>query len=408
MNKQALIDRVHKIAKEAEIPFNECWKQLLLERFLARLSLSEYSDKFIFKGGFLLSYMMEIGRETIDLDFLLTKMNASEKEIEDAIQRIASIALEDGFSFLYETLEFLEQPHMDYPGYRVILRAAFSNMKDKIQIDVGIGDIVKPVERDFHFFEYRGKPIFEREISLLVYPPETIFAEKLETVLSKGSINSRMKDYHDLVLLIRNPTLIQQDNLKAAITNTFQNRRTIFELIVFDEDELKRIQKLWTAHFQSLGKKGKDLGLPKNIQEIIREINSYLVKMSLISLGNIVAELSGKKMLEQVQAAIIAGADVNDNSRNGHRSLQMALKEGYSEVARLLIEGGADVLYCDHSGLNPLQMAINYGQFENANLLIEKGAPFNPNNLQGYHYPRLYQFQHFGRNQIWLKRKPNS
>ncbi|WP_068466606.1 nucleotidyl transferase AbiEii/AbiGii toxin family protein [Candidatus Protochlamydia phocaeensis] len=152
MNKQALIYCVHKIAKEAEISFNECWKQLLLERFLVRLSLSEYSDKFIFKGGFLLSYMMEIGRETIDLDFLITKMNASEKEIEDAVQKIASIALEDGFSFLYKAIELLEQPHMDYPGYRVTFQATFSNMKDKIQIDVGIGDIVKPVEQDFHFF----------------------------------------------------------------------------------------------------------------------------------------------------------------------------------------------------------------------------------------------------------------
>lgn len=157
MNKQALMDRVHKIAKEKDIPFNECWRQLLLARFLARLSRSEYSDKFIFKGGFLLSYMMEIGRETIDLDFLLTKMNASEKEIIDATQEIASVALGDGFTFLYETIEPLEQPHMNYPGYRVTLKATFSNMKDKIQIDVGIGDIVKPVERNFHLFEYKAQ-----------------------------------------------------------------------------------------------------------------------------------------------------------------------------------------------------------------------------------------------------------
>lgn len=99
MNKQALIDRIHKIAKEKEIPFNECWKQLVLARFLVRLSHSKYAENFIFKGGFLLSYMMEIGRETTDLDFLLTKMNANEKEIADATQEIASVALEDGFTF---------------------------------------------------------------------------------------------------------------------------------------------------------------------------------------------------------------------------------------------------------------------------------------------------------------------
>jgi len=282
MNKQALIDRVHKIAKDKNISFNECWRQLLLARFLARLSRSEHSDKFIFKGGFLLSYMMEIGRETTDLDFLLTKVNASEEEIRDATEEIASVALGDGFTFVYESIESLEQPHMNYPGYRVTLKATFSNMKDKIQIDVGLGDIVKPVERDFHLFEYNGKPIFENEISLLVYPPETIFAEKLETVLSKGAINSRMKDYHDLLLLTRNPALIQQNNLETAIASTFQNRGTIFELINFDENGLKALQKLWTAHLQDLGNKSKDLELPKEIQEVIQEINSYLVKMKMI------------------------------------------------------------------------------------------------------------------------------
>lgn len=284
MNKQALIDRVHNIAKEKNISFNECWKQLLLARFLARLSRSEYSDKFIFKGGFLLSYMMDIGRETTDLDFLLTKMNASEEEIKHASEEICSVALGDGFIFLYEATVPLEQPHMNYPGFRVSLKTAFSNMKDKIQIDIGIGDIVKPVERDFHLFKYNGKPIFESEISLFVYPPETIFAEKLETVLSKGVTNSRLKDYHDLLLLTRNPALIQHNNLESAIASTFQNRGTIFELIKFDENGLKSLQKLWTAHIKDLGNKSEDLELPKEIQEVIQEINSYLVKMKMISL----------------------------------------------------------------------------------------------------------------------------
>jgi len=120
MNKQALIDRIHKIAKDKNVLFNECWRQLLLARFLARLSRSEYSDKFIFKGGFLLSYMIEIGRETSDLDFLLTKMNASKEEIKDATEEIASVILGDGFTFLYENIEPLEQPHMNYPGFRGI------------------------------------------------------------------------------------------------------------------------------------------------------------------------------------------------------------------------------------------------------------------------------------------------
>lgn len=139
------------------------------------------------------------------------------------------------------------------------------------------------------------------------------------------------------------------------------------------------------------------------MQEAIYEINCYLVQMKLISIGKMVAELKGKKVIDQVKAAILAGADVNDNSRNGHRPLNMALKEGPEEVARFLIEGGANIHHNDNSGFTPLQIAINYGQFKNANLLIDKGTPFNPNNPQGYTYSQLYKFQHFGRNDIWRR-----
>ena len=68
MNEQALKARLKHIGKEKGKSFNEVWKLLVLERFLARLSRSEYSDKFIFKGGLLLSYYLTIGRETIDID----------------------------------------------------------------------------------------------------------------------------------------------------------------------------------------------------------------------------------------------------------------------------------------------------------------------------------------------------
>ena len=75
--------------------------------------------------------------------------------------------------------------------------------------------------------QYRGKPFFENTVSLQVYPIDTIFAEKLETILSKGAVNSRMKDYHDLILLIRNNTKFNLEKLREAVTNTFTNRGTI-------------------------------------------------------------------------------------------------------------------------------------------------------------------------------------
>ena len=274
INEQALKDRLQAISKEKMIPFNACWKQLLLERFLSRLARSSHVNKFIFKGGFLLSYMMKIGRETVDLDFLLTQMTAEVKALQEVFKEIVSISSEDGFTFSFDRIEILSQPHMEYPGYRTTLKASFAQMKDKIHVDIGIGDVVEPLNREIKLLEYRGKPFFEESISLLIYPIETIFAEKLETVLSKGSRNSRMKDFHDLLLLLRDKSLHSSKLLHGSIKRTFDNRGTILKPIQFNASGRKALQQLWTAHLQDLGDMAKGLDMPESITAAIDEINS--------------------------------------------------------------------------------------------------------------------------------------
>jgi predicted nucleotidyltransferase component of viral defense system len=274
INEQALKDRLQIISKNKDIQFNACWKQLLLERFLVRLARSSHADKFIFKGGFLLSYMMKIGRETVDLDFLLTHMTAEVKALQEVFEEIGATSSDDGFTFSFEGIELLSQPHMEYPGYRTTLKASFAKMKDRIHIDVGIGDIVEPQNREIKLFEYRGKPFFEESISLLVYPIETIFAEKLETVLSKGSRNTRMKDFHDLLLLLRDKSLQSSKNLQESVKRTFVNRGTVLKPIQFDEVGYAALQQLWTAHLHGLGDMSKELNLPDSITAVIDVINS--------------------------------------------------------------------------------------------------------------------------------------
>ncbi len=99
MNEAALKERLKTIATEKSTTLNKVWKQLLLERFLARLSVSLYQDKFIFKGGLLLAQYIAINRETIDIDFLMTKIKSEMQRITDVIKEIAAIDSEDGFSF---------------------------------------------------------------------------------------------------------------------------------------------------------------------------------------------------------------------------------------------------------------------------------------------------------------------
>lgn len=121
-----------------------------------------------------------------------------------------------------------------------------------------------------------------------------------------------------------------------------------------------------------------------------------------ILLGPLIADrqhlgLSGSALLEKVKEAIASGSDVNDNSRNGHRPLQLSIREGYTEVSRLLIVNGADLNYQDRSGLDPIHAAINYGQFEIAKLLIKNGVSF-PTSIPdlAYNYSQWYKFRFGG------------
>jgi len=279
MNETALKERIKAVAKNKGITFNEVWKQLLLERFLARLSRSKHHEHFIFKGGMLLAQRIEIGRETTDLDFLLTQLKSEVPAIEAAFREIIAVGTSDRFGFAWNSIAKLTQPHMEYPGFRVSLNVTLGNMKDKIQIDIGVGDAVEPVEDRFRPFEYKGKPIFEGEITLLTYPVETIFAEKLETVVSKGALNSRMKDYHDLMLMIREPELLPKLALKRALPATFQNRGTALKLpIAFDAAQVEALQRLWSAHLDHLATFRAKLRLPENFNDVLAEINAWLSK----------------------------------------------------------------------------------------------------------------------------------
>ncbi len=168
---------------------------------------------------------------------------------------------------------------MPYSGFRIALEVLFDGMRDTIQIDVVPDD--KANSRDYKLIlsHYRGKPLFEREISLLVYPPETIFAEKLVTMVKKGENNTRMKDFHDILLLIREPKSINKRALKESISQTFQNNNLAFQAIELEETKLVQLQVFWTNHLSELQDVGHTLDLPTGISSVIKEINTYIMEL---------------------------------------------------------------------------------------------------------------------------------
>ncbi len=155
-------------------------------------------------------------------------------------------------------------------------------MKDRIQLDIGIGDSVDPVEIVWPLLQYREQALFENSVSLQVYPVETIFAEKLETVIARGTFNSRMKDFHDLFLLCQQASLIDPQTLIENINKTFAIRETKIEIPILLTSDDGYLQTLWNAHLRTLGQTTvQELQVPDNIFSLIEQINAYLVRIGL-------------------------------------------------------------------------------------------------------------------------------
>ena len=283
MNEQALKERIKYIARSEGRVFNQIWRNLILERLLVRLSHSSYSDQFIFKGGLLLSYYITLGRETKDADFTTREQNINISQIEKAFHEIAQIDVKDGFSYTFSDVDLLPEKEGAHSCYRISLDLKFGNMRDRIQLDIGVGDIVEPTMESLELYQYKGKPIFEGNVSLQVYPIETIFAEKIDSVVSRADTNSRMKDYHDLVLLCREKNIFNLSKLKKEINRTLKHRKTEKAFpISFSENAITQLQRLWTGHRNRLQVNTDNLDLPIHIKDAVNEINKWLLKNKII------------------------------------------------------------------------------------------------------------------------------
>jgi predicted nucleotidyltransferase component of viral defense system len=276
--ENSLKDRVRVLAKDKGRTFNSVWTSLILERFLSRLARSPDREKLIFKGGMLLSYYLPLGRETTDLDFLINASSGASENVKKLINEIASIDLADGFTFELTHWNEIDHTQTPYPGFDGGLLATCGGTKTKFSLDIGIGDVVSPEQFTFPLSKLKSGPLFEAELSLLVYPPVTIFAEKLETACFRGVANSRMKDYHDLWILKESSLLSNRSELKLAIEKTFAHRGTSLGPIPWDDSgDYERQEQYWNSHLRGL-EKAVDLNLPSTFAQVVREINEWLKK----------------------------------------------------------------------------------------------------------------------------------
>jgi predicted nucleotidyltransferase component of viral defense system len=276
--ERSLKERIKAIAKAQNRAFNDLWKTLVLERFLARLSRSDKLDHLIFKGGFLLSKYLRLGRETADLDFSLKVTLGSIDSVRVLIEEILSLSSNDGFKFTEVSVEQMNHPHMQYPGYEVSAIAVLGQTKTAIRIDLGIGDHVHPESRSIELLALNNEPLFESNISLQVYPLSYIFAEKLEAVVYRGGTNSRMKDFYDLVVLSRLRDFSPQKH-RDVIQAVFQHRGTSLPTnLSYDAEAIASLSRNW-KRFIGVLEEEFQVKVPVDFSEVIQEIDRVLEEL---------------------------------------------------------------------------------------------------------------------------------
>lgn len=199
-------------------------RNYVMERFLERLSLSQYRNNMILKGGTLVAAMVGLdNRSTMDVDATLKNLPLNEDSATKIVKEIVAIHIEDGMFFEIKSVTSI-MDEADYPGIRIMLDTAIETMHTPLKIDFSTGDVITPREVSYTFrlqFE-------ERTISILAYNLETMLAEKLETLLARGTANTRMRDFYDIYVLTNTQSHnIDNATLKEAFVNTSEKRGSI-------------------------------------------------------------------------------------------------------------------------------------------------------------------------------------
>ena len=192
--------KINNYAKKNHLPAQVVLQNVMFERFLDRLSKSEYKDKFVIKGGMLISALVGLNtRATMDLDTTLRKLELTEKKVREAVGKICDTDLSDDISFRINSVSPIRKDDV-YGGYRVKMEALFEEMITPLSIDVSTGDIITPEAVEY---EIGGIMDDSVRIKLWGYNIETALAEKVETILSRDVLNTRPRDYYDVYILVR-------------------------------------------------------------------------------------------------------------------------------------------------------------------------------------------------------------
>lgn len=243
----SILAKLKKISKQENKATNLIIRLYFQERLLYRLSISPYKERFILKGGlFLYSLSQNLARPTKDIDFLGKQISNDMAAILKAFQEICKLepVNDDGVIFDQDTIEISRiKEDADYEGVRLKMTGHIGNVRERLQLDIGFGDIIVPKAETLKYPTLldSDKP------EIIAYSVESAISEKFEAMISLSILNSRLKDFYDIYNLLSNNSFDGRV-LNEAIYETFQKRRTSFEkehllfMKEFAEDEERNQQ----------------------------------------------------------------------------------------------------------------------------------------------------------------------
>lgn len=276
-NKDSLKAKVSNLASTTNIPNKYLIQSFMFEALLKRISASKYKDKFIIKGGLLLSSIFGVNlRSTMDLDTTIKGLPLDRTTITKVINEIISIDLKDNIKLEIENIKDIREEEL-YSGFNINLKAEFDGLRTNLMIDITTGDVITYKEVQFEY-----KTLFDSEtINIMTYNYETIIAEKFEAIISRNIDNTRMKDYYDLYMFVNLKwNDIDKTILRKAIFNTSKKRDTLNYIEEADKyieliNEDSKLKLLW-KNYQNNYVYAKDISFENTI-DAIKVINGIIV-----------------------------------------------------------------------------------------------------------------------------------
>jgi predicted nucleotidyltransferase component of viral defense system len=264
----SVLAKLRSISTSSGAPFQQMLQLYAIERFLYRISKSKHAQSVILKGALLLKTIgIPNARPTVDID-MLRKGKADHASLIALVRDCATVEVEaDGLTFIADSVVAEDiAKDSEYKGTRILMDARMDNVRLKIQIDFGVGDVMMPGPRMIEF------PVLlaGNTIHLLAYPIESSIAEKLQAIVALGNANSRMKDFYD-VWLCSKYLDFNADSLLEAIDATFNNRETPMpteDVDAFTASFVEGHRAQWNAFVRKMGEKELVDALGRIVEDI--------------------------------------------------------------------------------------------------------------------------------------------